>query len=111
MFTMLEFQTPPTINIVFHVSVFLLSLIAFLIGIGLWYNRNINHLGVSHYWRIFITGVLFYAIAEFADIFTPGLHASLGVHNLITEMTLLVGLSLIFVALYRFLQDYIGEKH
>mgnify|MGYP001597375273 CR=1 FL=1 len=110
MSTMPEFPPPPLINIIFHVSVFLVSLIAFLIGIGLWYNRNINHLGVSHYWRIFITGVFFYALAEFADIFTPGLTASLGVHNLITEMTLLVGLSLIFVSLYRFLKDYVGQK-
>lgn len=105
-----EFPPPPLINIILHMSVFLTALIAFLIGIGLWYNRNINHLGVSQYWRIFITGVLFYALSEFADIFTPGLTASLGVHNLITEMTLLVGLSLMFVSLFQFLKDYIGQK-
>jgi hypothetical protein len=107
---MLEFLPPPLINIIFHLAVFLTSLVAFIVGIGLWYNRKINHLGVSQYWRTFIVGVLFYTIAEFADIFTPGLHASLGVHNLITEMTLLVGLSLIFVSLYQFLKDYIGHK-
>jgi len=107
---MLEFPTPPLINVIFHIAVFLVSLVAFLIGIGLWYNRKINHLGVSHYWRIFMVGILFYTIAEFSDIFTPGLTASLGVHNLITEMTLLIGLSLIFVSLYQFLQDYISQK-
>ncbi len=106
---MLEFIPPPLINIVLHLSVFLVTLTAFVIGLGLWYNRKINHLGVSHYWRVFMIGVLFYAIAEFADIFTPGLHASLGVHNLITEMTLLVGLALIFVSLYQFIQDYIKQ--
>ncbi len=106
---MLEFQTPPLVNTILHAAVFLTALVSFFIGLGLWYNRTINHLGVSHYWRIFITGVLFYAISEFADIFTPGLMASLGVHNLITEMMLLVGLSLILISLYRFLQDYAGQ--
>lgn len=106
---MLEFTPPPLINIVLHLSVFLMSLTAFVIGIGLWYNRTINHLGVSTYWRTFMMGVFFYALSEFADIFTPGLHASLGVFNLVTEMTLLVGLSLIFVALYQFIQDYIAQ--
>jgi hypothetical protein len=105
-----EFLPPPTINIILHMGVFLVALIAFVIGLGLWYNRSINHLGVSHYWRIFIAGVFFYAVSEFSDIFTPGLTASLGVHNLITEMTLLVGLSLIFVSLYQFLKDYLGQK-
>ncbi len=104
-----EFPPPPLLNIIFHVSVFLVAFVAFLLGLGLWYNRSINHLGVSHYWRIFITGVFFYALAEFSDIFTPGLTASLGVHNLITEMTLLVGLALIFVSLYQFMKDYVAQ--
>ncbi len=107
---MLEFQTPPLVNILLHTSVFLVALVSFFTGLGLWYNRRLNNLGVSQYWRIFILGVLFYSIAEFADIFTPGLFASLGVHNLITEMTLLIGLSLIFVSLYRFLEDYVKQK-
>jgi len=104
-----EFPPPPLINIVFHVSVFLLSLTAVFIGVGLWYNRTLNHLGVSSYWRIFMIGIVFYTISEFVDIFTPGLNASLGVHNLITEMTLLAGLSLIFVSLHQFLSDYIHQ--
>ncbi len=106
---MLEFQTPPLVNIVLHVSVFLVALLSFFVGLGLWYNRKINHLGVSVYWRVFIIGILFYALAECIDIFTPGLFASLGVHNLITEMTLLVGLSLIFISLYRFMEDYVAK--
>lgn len=106
----LQFQQPPTINIAFHIAVFLVSAIAFIISAGLWYNRKINNLKTSPYWHTFVMGIFFYSIAEFIDIFTPGLHASLGVHNLITEMTLLAGLSLIFISLYRFLQDYIRER-
>lgn len=103
-------QDPPAINIIFHLAVFLLSLFAAFFGMGLWYNRHINHLAVSTYWRVFIVGVLFYAISEFSDIFTPGLMASIGMHNLTTEMTLMVGLALIFVALHRFMHDYTEKK-
>ena len=101
---------PPIINIIFHVAVFLLGLFASLLGLSLWYNRSINHLAVSTYWRIFILGIAFYTIAEFVDIFTPGLRASLGVQNYLTESTLLVGLSLIFISLFRFMQDYVSGK-
>lgn len=100
----------PILNLIVHIAVFTLSLIATFFGLGLWYNRSINHLAVSTYWRVFISGILFYAISEFSDIFTPGLKASIGMHNLITEMTLLIGLALIFVALYRFMIDYTQQK-
>jgi hypothetical protein len=102
-------QEAPIINIILHSAVFGLSIIAGFFGLGLWYNRTINHLAVSTYWRIFIIGIIFYAVSEFADIFTPGLTASIGMHNLTTEMTLLIGLALIFTTLHRFLRDYIKK--
>lgn len=103
-------QEAPTINIILHLIVFSVSLIATILGLGLWYNRTINHLAVSTYWRISIVGILFYTISEFSDIFAPGLKASVGMHNLATEMTLLIGLALIFITLYRFMQDYVQKS-
>lgn len=97
---------PPIINIIFHVAVFITGIVAVFIGIGLWYNRTLNHLAISLYWRIFMAGIIFYTISEFVDIFTPGLRASLGVQNYLVESTLVVGLALIFVSLFRFMRDY-----
>jgi len=50
---------------------------------------------------MFIFGLFFYTVSEFSDLFTPGLRASLGMHNYFTEFALLTGLSLIFLALRR----------
>lgn len=99
-----------TIDIGIRIGVFLVIAIGGIMGLGLWYNRNINHLSVSKYWRLFITGVLFYAVGAFSDIFTPRLIQSMGAHNLLTENVYLIGLGLIFVSLYRFTNDYVEQR-
>lgn len=93
-----------------RVGVFLVSIIGGLVGLALWYNRKVNHLSVSKYWRLFIVGIIFYSIGAFADIFTPRFIQSMGAHNLITENVYLIGLGLIFISLYRFTTDYVAAK-
>jgi hypothetical protein len=98
------------IDVFFRIANFIVVFVGGLMGLSLWYNRRINHLSVSKYWRLFITGIIFYAIGTFSDIFTPSLRSSLGFHNLLTESSYMTGLSLIFISLYRFISDYVLGK-
>ena len=97
------------IDIYIRVAIFAAAIIGGIAGLSLWRNQRINHLSVSKYWRLFIIGVIFYAVAAFADIFTPITRATLGMLNLIIENLYLCGLGLIFVSLNRFISDYLNR--
>lgn len=95
-------QVVPYLNLFLHWSVFLLSIVACIASTLIWRSRRAHaqkHLLET--WKLVAFGLFFYAISEYSDLFTPGLKASLGVHNYFTEGTLLVGVIFIFIAIRR----------
>lgn len=99
-----------TIDTYIRIAIFIVSIAGGIMGLGLWYNRKINHLSVSKYWRLFIVGIIFYSIGAFSDIFTPRFFSSMATHNVLTETIYLIGLGLIFISLHRFIDDYVKTK-
>lgn len=97
----------PLLNLLVHGAVFFFALFAFIAAAVVWYTRHRRKEQIGEAWQMFVFGLFFYTVSEFSDIFTPGLKASLGMHNYFTEFALLVGLSLIFLALRRMV---IGQR-
>ncbi|OHA65220.1 MAG: hypothetical protein A2672_01910 [Candidatus Wildermuthbacteria bacterium RIFCSPHIGHO2_01_FULL_49_22b] len=91
----------PLLNLLVHGAVFFLVLSTFIAAAVVWYTGKVKARHMGGVWRMFIFGLFFYTVSEFSDLFTPGLRASLGMHNYFTEFALLTGLSLIFLALRR----------
>lgn len=96
-----EAATTPIANILIHNAVFWLSFIAFIVSVIAWYKMRGSGKPIEEYWTMFVFGLFFYTISEFSDLFTPGLRASLGMHNYFTELALLVGLAFIFIGMRR----------
>lgn len=94
-------ESTPVINLIFHNAVFLLSILAFFGAVLAWRKRKASRNQTGEYWMMFTYGLFFYAVSEFSDLFTPGLRASLGMHNYFTELSLLVGLAFIFIGIRR----------
>lgn len=97
----MEEATAPVINLVFHGAVFTLALVTFIAAVLGWYVRHKRGEQVGEYWKMFVFGLFFYTVSEFSDLFTPGLRASLGMHNYFTELALLIALAFIFIAMRR----------
>lgn len=95
-------QDVPLLNLVLHWAVFILSTSACVASILIWRReRTQAHPQLLEAWKLVAFGLFFYAVSEYSDLYTPGLKASLGVHNYFTEGTLLVGIVFIFIAIRR----------
>ncbi len=104
-------QDVPFINLALHWLVFSVSLLAFIAS-AYYYARIKRHrpqTNVAHpaeqYSLYIMLGLLFYTISEYSDLYTPGLLASLGMHNYFTELSLLIGMVFIIIAVRRMIRD------
>jgi len=99
-------QNVPLINLALHWAVLLLSLVAMIFAGAIWLRVRKNKADMSVFtWKLVFLGLIFYTISEYSDLYTPGLKASLGVHNYFTEGTLLVGVAFIFIAIKRLISN------
>jgi hypothetical protein len=99
-------QVVPFVNLMLHWAVFGISLIAMLFAGIIWLRVRRNKADVTVFsWKLVFFGLIFYSVSEYSDLYTPGLKASLGVHNYFTEGTLLVGVALIFIAIKRLIEN------
>lgn len=94
-------QYAPLINHLSHAAVFGLSLIALVIAFVYWRRSVKEQRPTEMVEKLIFFGMLFYAISEYSDLYTSGLKASLGVHNYFTELALLTGVALLFIAIRR----------
>lgn len=99
----------PILNLLVHGAVFLLVLFTFIAAAAAWYQRKKQGKPIGEAWKMFVFGLFFYAVSELSDLLTPGLRASLGMHNYFTELVLLVGLAFIFMAMRRMVLSAQGE--
>lgn len=95
-------QDVPTLNLVLHWAVFLFSFVAMVFAGTVWYRyRKAGRIEMLFTWKLLFFGLIFYTISEYSDIYTPGLKASLGMHNYFTEGAMLVAVALISIAIKR----------
>jgi len=94
-----ELAPAPILNLFAHWAVFLLAFFTFIAATVVWYRRKKQGQLIEVAWKMFVFGLFFYTVSEVSDLLTPGLRASLGMHNYFTEFALLVGLTFIFIAL------------
>lgn len=95
-------QDVPLLNLVLHWSVFLLSFVAMVIAGRIWWKyRKTGNSGMLFTWKLLFFGFIFYTISEYSDLYTPGLKASLGMHNYFTESAMLVATTFLFIAIKR----------
>ncbi len=95
-------QVVPTLNLLLHWAVFLVSFAAMVFAGILWHRyRKSGRTQMLFTWKLIFFGLLFYTISEYSDLYTPGLKASLGMHNYFTEGAMLVATALLFIAVKR----------
>lgn len=93
-----------------HISIALHFLVAALIfgifaaGFLITIKAKKKYDRVSEEWKFFIWGLLLLFFSEVIDIFTPIFEAPLGGPNVFSEAIEVVGLSLIFLSIYRFIK-------
>lgn len=95
-------QQVPLFNLILHWSVLLLGATAFVVSAVIWVRSKRQNLAeAAGYWKLITFGLFFFTLSEYSDLFTPGLKASLGVHNYLTEQLLFVGVIFFFIAIRR----------
>lgn len=95
-------QDVPTLNLALHWAVFIFSFVAMVFAGAVWYKyRKTGRTEMLFTWKLLFLGLIFYTISEYSDIYTPGLKASLGMHNYFTEGAMLVATAFLFIAAKR----------
>lgn len=93
------------ISIVLHFLVAALIFGVFAAGFLITVKAKKKYGKVSEEWKFFIWGLLILFFSEIIDIFTPIFQAPLGGPNVFSEAIEVVGLSLIFLSIYRFIAN------